>query len=40
MGWIIGETLIEMIDIQNEMDQIYNSKNEDLKRSNRFTKNN
>ncbi|CAD8200314.1 unnamed protein product [Paramecium pentaurelia] len=40
MGWIIGETLIDMIDTQNEMDQIYNSKNEDLKRSNRFTKNN
>ncbi|CAD8109409.1 unnamed protein product [Paramecium sonneborni] len=40
MGWIIGETLIEMIDIQSEMDQIYNIKNDDLKRQNRFAKNN
>ncbi|CAD8189181.1 unnamed protein product [Paramecium octaurelia] len=39
MGWIIGETLVEMIDTQTEMDQIFNLKNEDLKRSNRFTKN-
>ncbi|CAD8198570.1 unnamed protein product [Paramecium pentaurelia] len=39
MGWIIGETLIDMIDIQNEMDQIYNMKNDDIKRLNRFHKN-
>lgn len=39
MGWIIGETLNDMIDMQNEMDQIYNTKNDDIKRSNRFTKN-
>ncbi|CAD8208102.1 unnamed protein product [Paramecium octaurelia] len=39
MGWIIGETLIDMIDIQNEMDQIYSTKSDELSRSNRLMKN-
>ncbi|CAK61401.1 unnamed protein product (macronuclear) [Paramecium tetraurelia] len=39
MGRIIGETLIDMINIQNEMDQIYNTKSDELSRSYRSTKN-
>ncbi|CAD8188775.1 unnamed protein product [Paramecium pentaurelia] len=39
MGWIIGETLTELVEMQSEMDMIYNQKNDETKRSNRQIKN-
>ncbi|CAD8070828.1 unnamed protein product [Paramecium sonneborni] len=39
MGWIIGEALTDLVEMQNEMDVIYNLKNDETKRSNRQIKN-